>query len=90
MARNASLRRNIVIRARFERFKFHQQLAPRLPLRGIPDLFSLLQGVMYVELDFVLRDWSRLQRLLRQRLDVPALRRVRTPLFGLERRPPRS
>jgi hypothetical protein len=50
------------------------------PERTVVDL----QGkVSYVELDSLLRDWPRLLRLVRARLDVPPLPRLRAPLPGV-------
>jgi hypothetical protein len=41
--------------------------------------------VCYVELDSLLRDRPRLLRLVRTRLDVPALPRLRAQIAGMER-----
>jgi len=41
--------------------------------------------VIYVELDLLLRDRARLQRVVRRRVDVPSLRGLRTTIPGVDR-----
>jgi len=45
----------------------------------------LFKKVTYVELDLLLRDGARLQRVVRWRVDVPAVRRVRATIAWVDR-----
>ena len=51
----------------------------------LPQGDCVLERVTYVELDLLLRDGARLQRVVRWRRDVPALRSVRTAIAGMDR-----